>query len=233
MSWRRGESEQEGALRVSGQHPQGAWVEFWLYDDDAANVFTMISPSEADPGLVISATWFDDFVARLDKEVLPQLGEVSVTPEPTPHADAPPPKNRTIASASTEGKVLGNGTVIIYDLYDWVDPAGFDDVLFDQHEGTLIAKLKDSDNTLYLIFEGAVFHMRTPIPGKSTVSADITGVSLHHELADLAISQFRDEWIADPNKPGGDNLRHYWAMFFEAGAVIDVLAESVKLRATL
>ena len=101
MSWRRGESEQEGALRVSGQHPQGAWVEFWLYDDDAANVFTMISPSEADPGLVISATWFDDFVARLDKEVLPQLGEVSVTPEPTPHADAPPPKNRTIASAST------------------------------------------------------------------------------------------------------------------------------------
>lgn len=162
--------------------------------------------------------------------------ESTVEPDmisPSDHLYGAPPKRRMVASDSREGEVLANGTVIVYDLYDWLSDSGEDDVAFEETDDNLLLTITEGDQKLFLVFHGAVFHVRSTFPGRSPISGtDSTGVGLAC-LADLAISPYRDEWVADTTKPGSEQLRHYWAMFNQAGVVVQVLAESVSIRGLL
>ena len=182
-----------------------------------------------------------EFIAALDVEEEARATEMfggpvlesTVEPStvgPSEHLYGAPPKRRMVESDSREGEVLPNGTVIIYDLYDWLSDGGEDYVDFENHDDRLVLRITEDDKALFLVFEGAVFHVRSTLRGRSPISGmDPTGVGLTC-LADLAVSTYRDDWIADETKPGSDQLRHYWAMFDQAGVVIDVLAESVAIR---
>ncbi len=76
LQWRRGESEAQGALTVTGLAELGGSVRFWLDDDVIGQVSVELSLRSATADGDGGTGWQDRLVRTLRDEVLPQLGTV-------------------------------------------------------------------------------------------------------------------------------------------------------------
>ncbi len=214
LRWRRGESEAEGALNVSGRNDLGAVVTFWFDSDRYRETSVSVSFRSAKPDGDGSMAWRRALEDRLTDEVFPALRE-------------------------HRRPGLAPGVSIVWDLQRVVMPDGGEDNVTVSESGDDLAMRVEytisggEPAELTIVFHRAAFHLSTPFPGQSPLRGRYSIVGLDvGELADLGATSFLSEWLDDPANRGRlpeGEAHHYFVMFWDAGSAHHIIASSFEV----
>lgn len=213
LQWRRGESEAEGALTVTGRNGLGATITFWFDSDRHRQTTASVSFRGATPDADGSMAWRQALEERLTGEVCPAIRE-----------------NRRPG--------LAPGVSIVFDLERLVMPDGGEDSVTVSGSGDDLTMrvgytIEGRPAELDIVFHRAAFHVSSPFPGRSPLRGmySIDGLDVG-ELANLGATPFLRQWLDDPANQGRfaeDQANHYFVMFWDAGVAHHIIASSFEV----
>ncbi len=222
LAWRRGESEAEGALNVSGRNDLGAVVTFWFDSDRYRETSVTVSFRSAEPDGDGSMAWRPALEEQLTGEVFPAIRE-------------------------HRRPGLAPGVSIVWDLHRVLMPGGGEDDVTVSGSGSgsgsasgdeLAMRVAYTTSAgeaaeLTIVFHRAAFHLREPFPGRTELDGSFSIVGLDTcELADLGPTPFLHQWVADPANQGRfaeGEAHHYFVMFWDAGSAHHIIASSFEV----
>jgi len=216
LAWRRGESEAEGALNVSGRNDLGAVVTFWFDSDRYREISASVSFRSAKPDGDGSMAWRRALEDQLTGEVFPAI---AANPRPDMAQGV-----TIVRDLQRELMPEGEDTVTV----TWSGPGSGDDLTMriDYTTGGRPAELA-------IVFHRAAFHLSTPFPGRSPLRGMYSIVGLDvGELADLGATPFLGQWSDDPANQGRfaeGEAHHYFVMFWDAGSAHHIIASSFEV----
>lgn len=215
LAWRRGESEAEGALTISGRNRLGGRITFWFDDDRRGQVTVSVSFRGAGPDGEGSTAWQPALVDRLQREVVP-----------------------AIEAGRSAG--LAPGVRVVADLWSLLPPSGEDTVSAERAGPDLHLRIEavpdrgGAAEVVTVVFGRAAFHLEEAIPGPTALDGLFSNAGLDvGQVADLGPTGFLGQWLDDPANaaelPPSD-AHHYFVMFWEAGVAHHVVAASVDVQ---
>ncbi len=216
LEWRRGESEAEGALNVSGRNGLGAVVTFWFDSDRYRQTSVTVSFRSAKPDGDGSMAWRRALEEQLTGEVFPAI---AANPRPGLAQGV-----SIVRDLQRELMPEGEDTVTV----TWSGPGSGDDLTM-----RIAYTTEGRPAELVIVFHRAAFHLSTPFPGQSPLRGMYSIVGLDvGELADLGATPFLSEWLDDPANrerlPAGE-AHHYFVMFWDAGSAHHIIASSFEV----